>query len=253
MRLPRISNHDELDPLEHEPGVVLRFVERPEELAGADLVILPGSKATAADLAWLRASGLADAVMSRAGRGDLVLGICGGFQMLGRALLDPDGVEGQEPEVPGLGLLPVVTTFRREKTTARVLGALEPSALFAAGAARGYEIHMGEVQRLEGAPPALRLTARNGEPCDIEDGAVSPGGAVVGTLVHGLLEDDAVRAGLLARLRARRGLPAPASPPVATREEEYDRLADALAAHLDWTLLCSAAGLPALPRPGART
>lgn len=242
VRLPRISNYDELDPLEHEPGVVVRYVDRPEELRGADLVILPGSKSTAPDLAWLRESGIAHELVARAGRGEPVLGICGGFQMLGRALRDPDGVESEEREVEGLGLLPVVTTFRREKTTARVRGRLAPSALFAPGDARGYEIHMGAVERAGGAP-ALRLTARNGAACDVEDGAVSDDGAVVGTLVHGLLEDDAVRAGLLARLRARRGLAAPSAPPIPTREAEYDRLADALAAHLDWPLVCAAAGL----------
>jgi adenosylcobyric acid synthase len=252
VRLPRISNYDELDPLEHEPGVVVRYVERPEELRGADLVILPGSKSTVSDLAWLSATGVAHEVVARAGRGEPVLGICGGFQMLGRALCDPDGVESPERDVQGLGLLPVVTTFHREKTTARVRARLAGSALFAPGAARGYEIHMGEVARGGGAP-ALRITTRNGVACDVEDGAVSADGAVVGTLVHGLLEDDEVRAGLLRRLRARRGLGEPSAPPIPTRDEEYDRLADALAAHLDWALVCAAAGLspsqlPAVPR-----
>jgi adenosylcobyric acid synthase len=249
VHLPRISNHDELDPLEHEPGVVVRYVDRPEELRGADLVILPGSKSTAADLAWLRASGVAQEVVARAGRGEPVLGICGGFQMLGRAVRDPHGMESAEREVAGLGLLPVTTTFGREKTTARVRALLEPGALLGGGEVRGYEIHMGSVTRLEGAP-ALRIVARNGAACVEEDGAVSAGGAVVGTLVHGLLEEDAVRGHLLARLRARRGIPDPVAPPIPSREAEYDRLADALAAHLDWTLLCAAARV-AVPRPPA--
>jgi adenosylcobyric acid synthase len=111
----------------------------------------------------------------------------------------------------------------------------------------GYEIHMGEVERLEGAP-ALRLLARNGAACDVEDGAVSPDGAVVGTLVHGLLEDDGLRAAALAWLRARRGLAAPSGPPIARREAEYDRLADSLAVHLDWETVCGLAGLR-VPRP----
>jgi adenosylcobyric acid synthase len=250
VRLPRISNYDELDPLEHEPGVVVRYVDRPEELRGADLVILPGSKSTAADLAWLHASGVAHEVVARARRGEPVLGICGGFQMLGRALRDPHGVESAEREVAGLGLLPVVTTFQGEKTTARVRARLVASSLFGDGEARGYEIHMGDVARLPGAAPALRILARNGAACDVEDGAVSADGAVVGTLVHGLLEEDTARAGLLARLRARRGLAEPAAPPIPSRQAEYDRLADALAAHLDWELLCGAAGVVA-SRPSA--
>lgn len=242
VRLPRVSNHDELDPLDHEPGVVLRWVERPEELRGADLVILPGSKATAADLAWLRERGLADEIVARARRGEPVLGICGGFQMLGRALRDPEGVESGERERAGLGLLPVVTTFRPHKTTARVRARLAPGTFLGEGEARGYEIHMGEVVREEG-PPALRLLSRSGASCALDDGAVSPDGAVVGTLVHGLLEEDGPRAALLAALRARRGLAPSAAPPIATREEEYDRLADALRAHLDWEAVCRAAGV----------
>ncbi len=249
VRLPRISNYDEFDPLEHEPGVVVRYVEHPEELRGADLVVLPGSKSTAADLRWLRDSGVADEVIARAARGEPVLGVCGGCQMLGVALRDPDGVESADAEVAGLGLLPLVTRFRREKTTARVRARIA-AALLAPGGdgeASGYEIHMGEVERTAGAP-ALRTVARNGAACDHDDGAVSADGAVVGTLVHGLLEDDAVRTALLARLRARRGLPAPSGPAVPQRASEYDRLADALAAHLDWDLLCDLAGVrPARP------
>ena len=244
VRLPRISNYDEFDALEHEPGVVVRYVDRPEELRGADLVVLPGSKSTASDLRWIRESGLGEEVIARAGRGEPVLGVCGGCQLLGQELRDPEGVECGEPVLAGLGLLPIVTRFRREKTTARVR-ARAAAALLApdgGGDVGGYEIHMGEVERLSG-PPALRLVARNGVACDAEDGAVSEDGAVVGTLVHGLLEDDGVRAALLAHLRARRGLAAPAGPPIPRREAEYDRLADALAASLDWELLCGLAGI----------
>jgi adenosylcobyric acid synthase len=251
VRLPRISNYDEFDPLEHEPGVVVRYVDRPEELRGADLVVLPGSKSTAADLRWLHASGVAGEVVARAARGEPVLGVCGGCQMLGRALLDPERIESDEAEVAGLGLLPMVTRFRREKTTARVRARAAAALLAPDNGAevRGYEIHMGEVERGAGGP-ALRVVARNGAACDVDDGAVSEDGAVVGTLVHGLLEDDGVRAALLARLRTRRGIDAPAGPPIPCREAEYDRLADALAAHLDWDLLCGLAGLR-LARPPA--
>jgi adenosylcobyric acid synthase len=165
-------------------------------------------------------------------------------------------VESEEVEVTGLGLLPLVTRFRREKTTARVRAHAVASLLApeGGGEASGYEIHMGEVERTAGAP-ALRIRARNGAPCDVEDGAVSADGAVVGTLVHGLLEDDAVRAALLARLRGRRGLAPPMGPSVPAREAEYDRLADTLLVHMDWELVCSLAGVsvprPALARVGA--
>lgn len=249
VRPPRISNHDELAPLEHEPGVVVRFVDRPEELLGADLVILPGSKGTAADLAWMRGCGMAEALVARAGRGEPILGLGGGFQMLGRELRDPGGVESAAPAAAGLGLLPVVTTFAAEKTVARVRASLLAEGWLGRGEARGYEIHMGIVARLEG-PPALRILQRDGVACDQEDGAVSADGAVVGTLVHGLLEEDDVRRHVLRWLRARRGIPEPTGPPVTSREAEYDRLADALAEHLDWEILCAAAGVQ-VPRPAS--
>ncbi|HEX9307784.1 MAG TPA: cobyric acid synthase, partial [Anaeromyxobacter sp.] len=140
VRLPRIANYDEFDALEHEPGVVVRYVDRPEELRGADLVVLPGSKSTAPDLRWLRASGVADELGARAARGDPILGVCGGCQMLGRAVLDPDGVESDEAEAAGLGLLPIVTRFRREKTTARVRARPLAMLLGAGGA-----VEVGEV------------------------------------------------------------------------------------------------------------
>jgi len=252
VRLPRIANHDELQPLALEPGVVVRFVDRPEELLGADLVVLPGTKGTAADLRWVRESGVGQAVIARAARGELVLGLCGGCQMLGRVLRDPSRVESEEAATPGLDLLPLETLFHPEKTTARVWVDVEAPWLspLSGAAAAGYEIHMGEMTRLSG-PAAVRVRSRNGAPCDLPDGAVSSNGAVVGTLVHGLLEDDGVRSALLSRLRARRGLPAPAGPSVPTREQEYDRLAAVLGERLDWGRLCALARVPALRSPEA--
>jgi adenosylcobyric acid synthase len=248
VRLPRIANHDDVDPLEHEPGVFVRFVEHPEDLHGADLVILPGSKSTVSDLAWLRAAGLAAILETRARAGEPVLGICGGCQMLGEAILDPHGVESAEPRVPGLALLPLRTRYARDKLTARVEARAERRSFIAGDRAlsaplSGYEIHMGEVEPTREGAAAFTITARSGEPVRALDGAVSDDGAVVGTLIHGLLENDAVRADLLASLRARRGLPIPApSRPIPTREAEYDRLAEAVRASVDRELLWRLAG-----------
>ena len=254
VRLPRISNFDDLAPLEHEPGVAVRFVERADGLADADLVVLPGSKCTAIDLEWLRATGIADEVVARARRGRYVLGICGGCQMLGRAVLDPDHVESERDHVEALALLPIVTRFAREKVTAQVRARVAtPSFLAAAGGmeVRGYEIHTGVVEPETGARPAFELTHRNGEPHPMRDGAVSGNGAVVGTLVHGLLENDSLRESLLVALRKRRGLPDRAPAPIPSAEESYDRLADAVLDHLDWALLCRLAGVD-VARPGPR-
>ncbi|HET6146541.1 MAG TPA: cobyric acid synthase [Polyangia bacterium] len=257
VRLPRVSNHDDFAPLEHEPGVVVRFVEDAAALPGADLVVLPGSKSTAADLAWLRAGGMADAIAARAAAGHPVLGICGGCQMLGARIQDPHGVESAEAEVAGLGLLPLITRFQRQKTTAQVravarapwfrpaaLADADPGADADAGAEiEGYEIHAGDVVRTEAdARPAFEITSRNGEPVRIADGAAH--GATVGTLIHGLFENQAPRRALLAHLRARRGLPEPAGAEAAlpSRAAEYDRLAAAVKAHVDWAALTALIG-----------
>lgn len=259
VRLPRLANYDDFEALEHEAGVVVRFVEQAAELEGADLVVLPGSKATVLDLAWLRAGGLAEAVLARAARGDPVLGICGGCQMLGARIEDPQRVESAEPAVAGLGLLPLVTRFREVKTTARVHARpAAPSFLTprVAGAAalEGYEIHMGDPILLEGGSAAFTIEARNGRGVEVADGAVAAGGAVVGTMIHGILDDGRVRAALLQHLRERRGLPppGPGAPAVPSRAAEFDRLAAAVEASLDRDLLFRLAGHPGKARPICR-
>jgi adenosylcobyric acid synthase len=235
----------------------VRFVEDPAALPGADLVVLPGSKSTVDDLAWLRARGLADAVAARARAGHPILGICGGCQMLGERIHDPDGVESPVAQVAGLGLLPLVTRFRREKITAQVQAIARapwfraPDDAIGGGAGggqagaeiAGYEIHAGVVER-SGAdgPPAFEILSRNGVPARVADGAVR--GATTGTLIHGVFENQGPRRALLAFLRARRGLPPPSSAEAAvpSREAEYDRLAAAVREHVDWPALMALIG-----------
>lgn len=226
LKLPRLSNFDEFEPLGREPGVSVRFCESPAELAGAQLVIVPGSKCVATDLAWLRRTGLAAALVDRARAGGAIFGICGGFQLLGERVLDPAGVESPHADVPGLGLLPVVTSFERGKITGRVRVRLEeglPSLQAAGGlVVDGYEIRSGRVTVAAGAAPAARR----------EDGAEEGArcGTVAGTLVHGLFEDARVRAALSG------GAPLSGGDP-------YDRLADHFEAALDVALLAKLAGL----------
>jgi adenosylcobyric acid synthase len=247
VRLPRISNYDDVAPLEHEPDVVVRFVDRPRDVERADLVILPGSKTTVADLAWLRARGLAEAIVARAARGGLVLGICGGCQMLGGEILDPEGVEAPGGAA-GLGLLPVRTRFALPKVTAQVQARAAASFLAEGGAVvSGYEIHAGRLEPAGPRPwtgPAFTVIARNGGAADELDGAVSADGAVVGTLIHGLFEDDALRAGLLERLRARRGLPPWGPRRPRSHEAQYDRVAACVREHLDVPALRRLLGTP---------
>jgi adenosylcobyric acid synthase len=234
-RLPRLSNFTDLDALAAEPGVLVRYASRPEELADADLVVLPGSRATVADLAWLRETGLADAVLRRAADGCPVLGICGGHQMLARTITDE--VESGAGTVPGLGLLPAAVRFERAKTLGR------PSGEGFGQPVHGYEIHHGVVTLEEGTEPFL-------------DGARA--GAVFGTTWHGALENDGFRRAFLtevARLAGRRFTPAPDTDFAAVREARLDRLGDLIAEHADtealWRLIEGGPpeGLPLLP-PG---
>ncbi|MGY1591061.1 cobyric acid synthase [Geodermatophilus sp. SYSU D00708] len=235
-RLPRLSNSTDVDALAAEPGVLVRYATTPQELADADLVVLPGTRATVADLRWLRATGLADAVSRRAAEGRPVLGICGGHQMLARTITDD--VESRAGAVPGLGLLPADVRFAREKTLGRPVGTAFGEAV------RGYEIHHGVVTVDDTAEPFL-------------DGARS--GAVWGTTWHGAFENDAFRRAFLAevaRATGRRFVPAPDTDFAAVRERRLDALGDLVAEHADtralWRLVEEGVpdGLPLLP-PGA--
>jgi adenosylcobyric acid synthase len=248
VRLPHVSNYDDVAALEHEPDVAVRFVEHERELDGAELVILPGTKSTMADLAWLRRSGFADAVERHALGGGLLLGICGGCQMLGQRIDDPDGVESNEPSVPGLGLLGLDTRFMRTKTTAQVLAVRARETFLTRGLGEAplaaYEIHMGQVLARPGVAAAFALRARNGVAIEAADGGVNARGNVVGTLLHGLLENASVRASLRAALWERRGgMQAPAPTHVPSAADEYDRLEQSVREHLDLGLLRQLAGV----------
>ncbi|MGH6654300.1 MAG: cobyric acid synthase [Actinocrinis sp.] len=221
VRLPRVSNFTDVDALMLEPGVEVSFTTSARGIAEADLVVLPGTKATVSDLRWLRERGIAAALVARAGREGAILGVCGGYQMLGERVEDP--VESREGTVDGLGLLPVVTGFARNKTLARPAG-------FGLGEPvnTGYEIHHGQVEVRGGEP---LLTDGRGAPAD---GCVS--GSVLGTLWHGTLESDAYRRALLRWTADRAGrafTPAPGTDFAAARQAQFDRLADALAEHVD--------------------
>ena len=219
-RLGRISNFTDLDALAHEPGVAVRFTESPEELLEANLAVLPGTKATVDDLGLLRSRGLDLAFAERARRGLPTLGICGGYQMLGEGIID--GVESATPEVPGLGLLPVETTFEAEKVLARPEG-LAPG--FGNAPVSGYEIHHGRT-RLRGGEPLFAMDIGT-EGCRV--------GATLGTSWHGVLESDAFRRALLLWVASERGLDwRPGGEPfAAAREAQLDRLGDLVAENVD--------------------
>jgi adenosylcobyric acid synthase len=242
--VPLMSNFTDVDALAAEPGVVVRFVDRPEELADADLVVLPGTRATVRALAWLRERGLAGELARRAAQGRPILGICGGYQVLGTSV--HDDVESRAGTVDGLGLLPARTEFASAKTLARPVGEALGETV------HGYEIHHGVV-RADGGEPFL-------------DGCRA--GAVWGTTWHGALENDGFRRAFLRRVAADAGrafVPAPDTRFGELREEQLDRLGDLIEEHADTTALLRlledgvpdglpfvAPGAPPDPRDAAR-
>lgn len=221
--LPRISNHTDFDALRLHPQVALRFVGPDEAVPAADLIILPGSKNVRADLAWLRAHGWDKAIARHLRYGGKLIGLCGGFQMLGTAIHDPHGLESEAGSGTGLGLLAFETTLEREKQLHRIRGVLA----LASAPVQGYEIHMGISHGPALERPALHLDGRT-------DGAISEDGQILGTYLHGLFDTPAACDALLAWA----GLEAPQSPDhIAQREAGIERLADAVEQHLDTRML----------------
>ncbi|MGE4480412.1 cobyric acid synthase [Acidocella sp.] len=217
--LSRIANFDDLDPLRAEPGVDLVLVEPGQPLPGdAALAIIPGSKSTRADLAFLRAQGWDIDLLAHRRRGGRILGICGGYQMLGREVADPEGLEGPPGAMAGLGLLDISTRMDRQKQLGLVRAVHIQSALKVSG----YEIHLGQSQGADASRPFAMVGSR-------PDGAVSEDGLVMGSYLHGLFHEDAFRAAFLAMLGAS---VAPGSHGAAI-EAALDGLAAHLEAHLD--------------------
>lgn len=239
IRLPHISNFTDFSPLEQQPGLGVRYVAHPRTLGEPDLVILPGTKNTLGDLVWLRQCGMEAALLKLAGRGTPILGVCGGYQMLGQTVSDPAGAEGEAgANCRGLGLLPTATEFAAEKHRTRVTGQITGAdGLFAPlnGAHfTGYEIHMGSTARLEEAAPLAALTGEAPAPFTAQDGVCHNN--VMGLYIHGLFEEGDLAARLAALLMERKGLTpgqAPALSWAAYRETQYDRLADTMRAALD--------------------
>ncbi len=235
LRLPTVSNFTDLEALGREAGAQVRYVRDPEAIGSPDLLVLPGARDTLADLAWMRRRGLDRAVRAAAARQIPVLGLCGGYQLLGERLVDDAGHGGSEGEVAGLGLLPVETRFAPEKRTRPTRGRTRGGWLLPAGLpVEGYEIHHGVTTTAAAALLDLEGGA-DGAVDGAVDGAIS--GCVAGSYLHGLLDRPEPRRALLDALRARRGLPplaaGPALAPAEYRLRQYDGVADLLERYLD--------------------
>jgi len=240
VRLPRISNFTDFDPLAAEPGVRVRYVRSAAEWDEPDVVVLPGSKNTALDLLWLRESGLAALLDRHIARGGSVVGICGGYQMMGLRLNDPDSVESDEAELEGLGLFPMETVFAKEKKTERAVGHLAADVLgVKAGITiEGYEIHMGQTRLLAPvvSPFRIRSARSPDEPASYHaDGVASGDGRLWGTYIHGIFHNDRFRHEWLNTLRRAKGLKTSDRliPFRSLRDQAFDRLADHVRRHVD--------------------
>jgi adenosylcobyric acid synthase len=239
LRLPHISNYTDFDPLEHEPGVWLRYLDHQDTLSGLHLLILPGTKNTIHDLRYLKESGLFEKILAYVRQGGRLAGICGGYQMLGLEVHDPLGVEGPPRTETGLGLLPVVTTMAGEKTTTQVKA--RPLPIWGTSgleSVEAYEIHMGETKALGPGSPAFTIPARHHQEAGVADGWVSPDGRIFGTYLHGLFENDLFRRRFLKSLAPNAEIPVTGG--LSFRdflETQLDRLAEEIRRHLDISLL----------------
>lgn len=196
IRLPRISNFDDFDPLKDEPNVRVRYAESPNEIGNPSAIILPGTKSTMADLNFLRERGLFECIQAYAKNGGIVVGICGGYQMLGTLISDPEAVESTGNEIQGLGLLSIETIFEQEKATHQTQATIKRDTGWLSEikdtSIAGYEIHMG-VTKLDGMEPWLVINLRSGESVSVMDGAISDTEKVWGCYIHGIFENHDFR------------------------------------------------------------
>jgi adenosylcobyric acid synthase len=236
IRLPRMSNFTDFDSLKACPGFDCVYVEHPAGLAGADLIVVPGTKSTVSDLRFLWSSGLAAAIIRKAEEGVPVMGICGGYQMLGKKVLDPHGIDSGAGSAKALGLLDVETVFDFAKETRRTCGRISGSTPLLSKGTRvaGYEIHMGRSTLGPGASPFIETEFG-------PDGALSSDGLVMGTYLHGFFDSDEVLASLLAYFGCPEEMPLLGRE--AIKEHEYDRLARELRRSLDIERIYKIAGL----------
>ena len=238
IRVPRISNFTDFNVLESMPGVTVRYVDSAAALGDPDLILLPGTKNTMADLLWMRQNGLESCIHKHAAAGKPIFGICGGYQMLGRVLKDPHGVE-HGGEMAGIGLLPSVTVFEEEKTRTRVTGTFRGVEGIFSGLSgidfEGYEIHMGTSSLEEGN--VLADIAEDGAPAKA-DGLNS--GNVYGSYVHGIFDRDEVAKSIISALLRAKGLSdedVVSTDMAAYKEQQYDLLADGIRRNMDMDLL----------------
>ena len=243
IRLPHISNFTDFDPLARDRRVALHYLARPRPLDGYDALLLPGTKNVRFDMDWLRSLGWPDRIETFVRAGGRIIGVCGGYQMIGRTVTDPAGVEGPPGETPMLGLLDVTTDLRSDKILRRAT-----AVHLATGAVvEGYEIHMGVTSRSEATPPAMHVTRRDERDVDDDEGASSADGRIWGTYFHGLFESPDFREVFLHHLRpdvVDSAVGADDTTIAGFRDRQYDLLADHFRKYLNVARLFAIADVP---------
>lgn len=240
IQTPKISNFTDFDALAHEKDVALYYVKSVEDLGEPDVIILPGSKNTTEDMLYLRKSGLGEKILAHAKAGKAVIGICGGYQMLGEVIRDPQHTESQNDEVAGLGLLGMETVFASEKLTSQVVAQCQDlhfmGQSISADNLQGYEIHMGHTAfTREADKHPFTVCQRRGKACASQEGTANAAGNVFGTYIHGVFDNDVFRRSVLNALRHSKGLEALANTRnvMAEKQQAYEHLADVVENALD--------------------
>ncbi|MGD9224383.1 MAG: cobyric acid synthase [Desulfobacteraceae bacterium] len=231
IRIPHISNFTDFDPLDNVHGLGLHFLEAAQDLAAFSAVILPGSKSTRSDLAWLHHTGWTAKIQAFVEAGGHVLGICGGYQMMGRAVHDPTGIEGEAGTSPGLGILPVETELKAPKTTTRTQFSWNGTR------GSGYEIHMGRTRRTGGGA-LFEIHEKNARPFSGEDGCISQESSVMGTYIHGLFDQPEIIRKWLDTAGIK-GVEVSGVHGLVARDRDYDLLADHFERHVDMDKLAA--------------
>lgn len=240
IQTPKISNFTDFDALAHEKDVALYYVKSVEDLGEPDVIMLPGSKNTTEDMLYLRKSGLGEKILAHAKAGKAVIGICGGYQMLGEVIRDPQHTESQNDEVAGLGLLGMETVFASEKLTSQVVAQCQDlhfmGQSISADNLQGYEIHMGHTAfTREADNHPFTVCQRRGKACASQEGTANAAGNVFGTYIHGVFDNDVFRRSVLNALRHSKGLEALANTRnvMAEKQQAYEHLADVVENALD--------------------
>lgn len=240
IQTPKISNFTDFDALAHEKDVALYYVKSVEDLGEPDVIMLPGSKNTTEDMLYLRKSGLGEKILAHAKAGKAVIGICGGYQMLGEVIRDPQHTESQNDEVAGLGLLGMETVFASEKLTSQVVAQCQDlhfmGQSISADNLQGYEIHMGHTaftRKADNHP--FTVCQRRGKACASQEGTANAAGNVFGTYIHGVFDNDVFRRSVLNAIRDSKGLEALANTRnvMAEKQQAYEHLADVVENALD--------------------